>query len=86
MTFDVKKYPGYTEMLFRNRKPTLTRKKSLETFYTGDNKQVYLYDFYNTVFSGFFILRQHCKTILCKIKNSCYMQELSSGQSDIPAV
>ena len=46
----------------------------------------YLYDFYNTVFSGFFILRQHCKTILCKIKNSCYMQELSSGQSDIPAV
>ena len=41
MTFDVKKYPGYTEMLFRNRKPTLTRKKSLETFYTGDNKQVY---------------------------------------------
>ena len=47
MTFDVKKYPGYTEMLFRNRKPTLTRKKSLETFYTGDNKQVYLYDFYN---------------------------------------
>lgn len=32
MTFDVKKYPGYTEMIFRNRKSTLTRKKRWQHF------------------------------------------------------
>lgn len=47
MTFDVKKYPGYTEMIFRNRKSTLTRKKALATFLTSDNLEVQLYDFYN---------------------------------------
>lgn len=47
MTFDVKKYPGYTEMIFRNRKSTLTRKKALATFLTNDNLEVQLYDFYN---------------------------------------
>lgn len=47
MTFDVKKYPGYTEMIFRNRKSTLTRKKVLATFLTSDNLEVQLYDFYN---------------------------------------
>lgn len=47
MSFDVKKYPGYTEMLFRNRKSTLTRKKALATFLTSDEKEIQLYDFYN---------------------------------------
>lgn len=47
MAFDVKKYPGYTEMIFRNRKSTLTRKKALATFLTSDNLEVQLYDFYN---------------------------------------
>lgn len=47
MTFDVKKYPGYTEMIFRNRKSTLTRKKALATFLTNDNLEIQLYDFYN---------------------------------------
>lgn len=47
MTFDVKKYPGYTEMIFKNRKSTLTRKKALATFLTSDNLEVSLYDFYN---------------------------------------
>ena len=47
MTFDVKKYPGYTEMLFRHRKSTLTRKKALATFLTSDEKEIQLYDFYN---------------------------------------
>lgn len=47
MSFDIKKYPGYTEMLFRNRKSTLTRKKALATFLTSDNLEVSLYDFYN---------------------------------------
>ena len=45
MTFDVKKYPGYTEMLFRHRKSTLTRKKALATFLTSDEKEIQLYDF-----------------------------------------
>lgn len=47
MTFDEKKYPGYTEMIFKNRKSTLTRKKALATFLTSDNLEVQLYDFYN---------------------------------------
>lgn len=47
MTFDVKKYPGYTEMIFRNRKPTLTRKKPIATMLTGDGLKVNMYDFYN---------------------------------------
>lgn len=47
MTYDVKKYPGYTEMIFRNRKSTLTRKKSLANISTKDNLAVNLYDFYN---------------------------------------
>lgn len=47
MTFDVKKYPGYTEMIFRNRKPTLTRKKPIATMLTGDGLKVDMYDFYN---------------------------------------
>ena len=47
MTFDVNKYPGYTEMIFRNRKPTLTRKKPIATMETGDGLKVAMYDFYN---------------------------------------
>lgn len=47
MTFDVKKYPGYTEMIFRNRKPTLTRKKPIATMLTSDGLKVDMYDFYN---------------------------------------
>ena len=47
MTFDVNKYPGYTEMIFRNRKSTLTRKKPIATMETGDGLKVAMYDFYN---------------------------------------
>ena len=47
MTFDIKKYPDYTEMIFRNRKPTLTRKKPITTMLTGDGLKVDMYDFYN---------------------------------------
>ena len=47
MTLDVNKYPGYTEMIFRNRKPTLTRKKPIATMETGDGLKVAMYDFYN---------------------------------------
>lgn len=47
MTLDVNKYPGYTEMIFRNRKPTLTRKKPIATMETGDGLKVMMYDFYN---------------------------------------
>lgn len=47
MTFDINKYPGYTEMTFRNRKPTLTRKKPIATMETGDGLKVAMYDFYN---------------------------------------
>lgn len=47
MSFDTKKYPGYTEMLFKHRKSTLTRKKALATFLTSDEKEIQLYDFYN---------------------------------------
>ena len=47
MTFDISKYPGYTEMIFRNRKSTLTRKKPIATMETGDGLKVAMYDFYN---------------------------------------
>lgn len=47
MTYDIKKYPGYTEMIFKNRKSTLTRKKSLASISTKDDLAVNLYDFYN---------------------------------------
>ncbi len=47
MSYDTKKYPGYTEMLFKHRKSTLTRKKALATFLTSDEKEIQLYDFYN---------------------------------------
>lgn len=47
MSFDTKKYSGYTEMLFKHRKSTLTRKKALATFLTSDEKEIQLYDFYN---------------------------------------
>jgi len=47
MSFDIKKYPGYTEMLFRNRKSTLTRKKPIATMETDDGLKIDMYDFYN---------------------------------------
>ena len=47
MTFDVNKYPGYTEMIFRNRKTTLTRKKPIASLFTSDGLKVTMYDFYN---------------------------------------
>lgn len=53
MSFDTKKYPGYTEMLFRNRKSTLTRKKPIATMETGDGLKIDMYDFYNKFY--FFI-------------------------------
>lgn len=53
MSFDMKKYPGYTEMLFRNRKSTLTRKKPIATMESGDGLKIDMYDFYNKFY--FFI-------------------------------
>ncbi len=53
MSFNTKKYPGYTEMLFRNRKSTLTRKKPIATMETGDGFKIDMYDFYNKFY--FFI-------------------------------